>query len=409
MNDDIFNIIGKMSDNIEVIQLHTFLQLNKNDIKNYLKYTYVILSKNLVPLINKFIIFKQKYGSLVEQTIYRDMTIQKFITRLIKKRAVTFSGQVDRYTLRNGLKGFGSWQMIGTDYQQTPLIMNDYLTYDELEINAFLGTSIYTPFLNQGQFRNNGLPGSDFERNGIIIYQPGIRIHSINYMEWKFIIVDPVQNTLENGYGPNNKTIKGHYMDLWAKFYDVQYFPLYEEVLSYTDHRYIKLENFKDIFLDTLLLQKRIRYNVLLFLKEANIRAYAINKYAFCYIDTKSFDLSNAIFDYIHKEYINTIKSIISTRNYKNISNIYFSTNTPNEILNEKIGHIQVEVGTRNPFTSLRDDSRILIANVGTNSNSYPGNEIFEHISSGSNIATGSYTSIIGNPEINRLLSYYIY
>ena len=108
-------------------------------------------------------------------------------------------------------------------------------------------------------------------------------------MEWRYMIVDPDQNTIKNGYGPNNEYEKnGRYLSMWANFYQIDYFPLFSEVeteyLTYPKgkERFYKLTSGN--YLDIFIYKKRIRILAEVFLKEANYRSKKINKYGFCYL-----------------------------------------------------------------------------------------------------------------------------
>lgn len=135
------------------------------------------------------------------------MTESELIKRLFEKRAVSFTGNADSYLLRDGSRGVGQWENIGTDYEHGKLVLSDYLSYDEIEIAAFLNLSCFTPFLNNGSRNNNGELTEYKQSNGIYIGQVGARFQRHNRMEYRFMMIDSGQNTKENGYGPNNNSI----------------------------------------------------------------------------------------------------------------------------------------------------------------------------------------------------------
>lgn len=437
-------------------QIESLFRLSNEDIYNYFKYTYIFSDKRIIKLIEDFLVYKLMFGFNIEKNKYIDYTKStedniipispyKFIGRLIKKRALMFESRSDKYKLRDNTTGYDGWKYIGTDYEKPPLLMNDYLTYDELEISAYLCMSVYTPFINKCNNRNKATDdGDDHERNGIVVCQTAPRLDKSNIMEWRFMIIDPAQNTIDNGYGPNNETMYGVYMKLWAKFYGVDYFPLYEEILTkntgpsdvYIDpvtgnkllNRYIKLPNYKDIYLDSFLYKKRIRIIAELFLKEANIRAMNSSKKAFCYVvglglglESSNPGLSHWCVTELQKKFmLDVYLDILETEKFEYISDIYLS---------KFVDHLEQEIeiptyinginilNSRDhkymyPSENLRDPTKLLVRNTEWNSNSYIGNEYFENNLSNSDAsitACSCYASIIGNPDINKFEKVYLY
>ena len=69
----------------------------------------------------------------------QDITLIGFIDRLIAKRPLKFVGDIDSYILRDTRQtGAGNWESIGADSEAAPLIIHDYMTYDEIKLASFL-------------------------------------------------------------------------------------------------------------------------------------------------------------------------------------------------------------------------------------------------------------------------------
>ena len=98
---------------------------------------YPIIHHRVYDLMIKFLDLKKRVGSEVEKEIYKDISIESFIDRLVGKRPLVFVGERDTYVLRDkgkgewveGKMGADVWHSVGTDKETEPLVMADYLTY----------------------------------------------------------------------------------------------------------------------------------------------------------------------------------------------------------------------------------------------------------------------------------------
>ncbi len=88
--------------------------------------------------------------------------------RLLEKRPLMFVGLRDRYVLRNhdpndeaGRDGMGGFEAVGTEAETPPLLMRDYLTYDEVKLSALLATCSPTATINKGDRHNKGISGKE--------------------------------------------------------------------------------------------------------------------------------------------------------------------------------------------------------------------------------------------------------
>jgi hypothetical protein len=86
-------------------------------------------------------------------------------------------------------------------------------------------------------------------------------------MEYQDMVVSSTQNVLENGYGPcrTEPSLK----DVFAKFYDIEYFPTFTE--------------FSGFFNDSIYL-RRIQITIETFLIEANSRGLKTNKRVYVHV-----------------------------------------------------------------------------------------------------------------------------
>lgn len=75
-----------------------------------------------------------------------------------------FMGAQDKYILRDDPEHkirAGGFEDIGTKRERAPLVMADYLTYDEMKISALLATCSPTSTINRGDRRNKGFEAEE--------------------------------------------------------------------------------------------------------------------------------------------------------------------------------------------------------------------------------------------------------
>jgi len=372
----------------------------------YIENSWILVPTKILELIKNFILFKRIYGSKIEIEFYASMDANKMLKRIYRNRPLGFMGGNDFYLLQNCTEGIGHWETIGTSNEQEPLVLNRFMSYDEIEISAFLNVSIFTPFINKGSRKNYGKREEDCQPNGICIGQIGPRFQKQNRMEWRYMIIDPEQNTVENGYGPNNTTTGGMYLSLWANFYGIDYFPLFTEVETNDSGRFYKMNN--GTYLDILVYKRRIGYSAEVFLKEANHRAGKIGKQAFCHV----VGLGLGVWLIAAIQNVLTIEvylEILSAGNFPNISDLYFAwfNITDQEFkLPNSIGNIHIHKGFRDPSERLNDPGKLLVANWAWDANSYIGNEYWcgNLGSSGDPAAScSSFIAYIANPDLHDI------
>ncbi len=373
---------------------------------NYVENSWLLVPTKLLTIIKNFILFKKSFGSDVEKNFYTDIDTKTMIFRLFKNRPLSFVGGSDSWMLKDKTDGFGRWETIGTSKESSPLLLKDYMSYDEIELSSFLSISIFTPFINTGARDNSGRPEPNCQPNGIYIGQNGSRFERRSKMEWRYMIIDREQNTLENGYGPNNNTKNGSYLSIWANFYSVDYFPLFTEVEVDETGRFCKLNTGN--YLDLFVYKHRIKILAEVFLKEANYRAKKINKKAFCHVvglGLGAWKLSS-VRDIQTVITIEVYLELIANGVFEHISDLYFSWfNIPKIGINipTHLGNTQIYTGHRNPAEQLDDQNKLLVANWAWDPNAYIGNEYWcgNLRASGDPAASCcSFIAYLGNPDL---------
>lgn len=318
----------------------------------------------------------------------------------------SFYGMKDDILLQgnNDLKyGEFPFDAIGTAEEADPLVLENFLSYDEMAVGSLIGMSTPVHFINNGERFNCGVraippPGKlsyDYEKTGIYIGLVGTRFERPGKMAYKFMMITPEQNTNENGYGVDGTA--NAYMQHWAEFYALANFPTYEEAKEM--HQTDKEGNFVKVgtthfFFNAEVFRKHCFYLASLFLREADDRARGAGKRAFCHVvglglgewavkgvegDQKMIMLK-AYFD------------VMKTLKFKSISAIQFSWfNIESvDILHEGAsltvedkaeltfdgGLTRVYFNRADPAARLPDDHKddLLVAMYAWDSGSYPGN-----------------------------------
>ena len=201
---------------------------------------YPIIHHRVYDLMNKFLDMKRNVGSKVEKDIYKEVSIESFIDRLVSKRPLVFVGALDTYVLRDqgegewveGKMGADVWHTIGTDKEKEPLVMADYLTYNECKLAALLGASTFTVTANKGGRKNSGVwagDEEDWERRGLIVGLVGPRMHKEGAMECQEMRVMEEQNS--------KSVAKDSVLQLFANFYGMERVATYKEVKRAFDHK----------------------------------------------------------------------------------------------------------------------------------------------------------------------------
>lgn len=88
-------------------------QTTEEILKGNINSVYPVLHENALILYSEFLQHKRKFGTDIERELYKDMTLEMLIDRLLRKRAVAFVGPRDRYMLIDGFGRSGKWELIG--------------------------------------------------------------------------------------------------------------------------------------------------------------------------------------------------------------------------------------------------------------------------------------------------------
>ena len=134
-------------------------------------------------MIDDFLALKLEHGTEQEKNLYTGMTRERFMTRLLSCRPLCFFSQEDSYLLKatsatsRRPTGMGGFEDIGTSRERPPLVLADYLSYDEMAISALVNVAVPTHFINRGGRFNEGKREvtGEFERHGVYVACVGAR------------------------------------------------------------------------------------------------------------------------------------------------------------------------------------------------------------------------------------------
>ena len=412
--------------------------------------TRPIVTKNTIILFINFLKIKKKYGTNIEKKIYENLTTHELIQRLITKRPLAFYSSIDSHLLQNEHFDQGMQFMnIGTDKEQKPYTLKNYMSYDEIMLSSLMSISTPTYFINNGSRHNSGKPTpiNEHEISGIYIAQIGARFEKPTLMDGKFCIISREKNTLENGYGIRtnkeyktisyNEMTKRKYLDIWCNFFNVEYIHTFAEALKIynnniiTDNKnkkyiphFLKINN--NYLFDTHLYKKRMQVVVDIFLTEASNRArYSKSKKAYCHIIGLGLGVWK-IHDIQEQIYLSCFATALENKTYKYISDICFSwfdnaycsllfginsgnfykSINNNNTNNNTNNNIKIIFSKREPADKLtgENEGKLLVAQYAWDANAYPGNEYWTSSLTGSGDPAAACCSTISelqNPDIN--------
>jgi hypothetical protein len=378
--------------------------------------TYPIMHQSVHRLIDDFLAYKKQQGSAQEKNLYRAMTRHDFITRLLTKRPLMFMNASDDYLLRDGKSrgsAYDAFELIGTDRERAPFVLKEYLSYDEMQIAALLGVSVPTYFINEGDRYNRGEPGKkgSFEEEGIYVGLVGARFEKPELMEWQHMVITPSQNTIQHGYGLQNKQVPEK-LRVWEAFYDAK-FPTFDEVQHDASGRYLKISS--DKYFDTLVYQRRMRAVVEPFLLDANERGKRAGKKVYLHAVGLGTGVW-AIHDSQNKLLVEVFAQVMRDHTLSPVADIDFSwfgdvTDCGGVQHGKKFmqhhNEITIHFSKRNPAAKLTGvhAGKLLVACYAWDGNAYPGNEYWNGALSASGDPAAICCSTLGelqNPEINR-------
>jgi hypothetical protein len=232
--------------------------------------TRIIAPHNIHILIDSFLTMKRSCGTSAEREIYKNMTIQEFIERLWGIRPwACYDAYDSENLLCNDVNKRGEknpFENVQNASLTDEVSLKNCFSSAERMVGAFFGISSPTYFINSGERHNKGKigPENSYEEHGNIAGMIGPCFEKRWLMDWKYMVVDKVQNTKENGYGKDRQDSKENSADLalWAQWYGVSHFPSFEEVEKeekYNQESYIKIKYINEhIFLNKEIYKKRL-------------------------------------------------------------------------------------------------------------------------------------------------------
>lgn len=423
---DLINNSDKFADRISfptqdnLIKNFATTQQLQDEVVEHAQGTRPLIPLRVWSFIPKILDHKKKYGSSVEKELYEEMTPTQLVDRMIQKRPLVFCESSDSYLLRDGTTGVGGFENIGTDHEEE-LRLEDYQSYFEMSLAAFISLFVPTHFINNGSRDNFGIASTEetHEPKGIYVGMVGARFERPGLMEWAHMVITANQNTAENGYGrdadlANPKTAE---LRLWAELYQSklghQYaFPDYEEASQDKTGRYLLIG--KGIYLDTYVYRERMKLVVESFLLESNERAKQQGKQA--YLHAVGLGLGVWMLHPTQTDLlVDVYADLLREHKLDHISDIDFSwfkgsqkcgEASDQDIFDNRGHSIKIHFSKRNPADKLtdEDEGKLLIAQYAWDSNSYPGNEYWGGALNASGDPAAACCSTIPelqNPEIN--------
>lgn len=393
------------------------------EIGRFAEDSYAIMSHKVGPLMLNFIAIKKKFGTPLEQEVYKAIsTPAQLVDRLLQKRPLMFMGSQDSYILQDDYAGDGGFDDLSTK-TGSHLQLKDLISYDEMLVSALLGVSVRTHFINSGSRRNQGALGAKgtFERDGVYVGLVGARFERTGLMEWQHTLVTEHQNIPDNGYGKDRK--ENPLVSLWASFYNLPkderghpFFPSYAELSPLPDaklkeHGYMRLSEGHMIF-NTRVYRARMRLVIEPFMCDANHRAEKLGKSAYLHLVGLGLGVWQ-LFDGQGVLFVEAVKEVLQEVPLPHISDVDFSYFTPgaSDALppSDEVpcsgGHkVAVRYSRRDPAAPLADANKLLCAMYAWDANSFPGNEYWANMLSASGDPAAACCSTIPylqNPFVN--------
>ena len=327
--------------------------------------------------MNVFLIY------LFFRTLYESATVPGLVEKLLCQRPAVFINSWDHFLLLDGTPGFGGFEHVGhDDNPKKELCLSSFNSYDEMRLSALISVSSLSPFINDGGINNCGVVGNgvSHELEGVIVGQVGARFEKEGFMEWQDCIIKRNQNTIENGYGKDNKRPESRLLQAWANLWGVDYLPTFDEVNDKPDiYEYIHI---KDAYLHKNIYKARIQMLAEVLLVDASTRAHERKTKAFVHVE--GLGLTVWIISSVQKQlYIEAWIDAVNCLPHsvtRHISFINFSSSLATTILGLKSGDKIPTTDIKILFTARERLERVprghlLAANYSLDSNAIAGSK----------------------------------
>lgn len=398
--------------------LYEYAEQHKADLEELGPQAKILVHKDTHELAMSFLELMQREGTSKEKAVYGSLTPELFVLRLIKQRPLTFWLPQDCYKLKTQELGEGGFELVGTEGERPPLLLESVISYDEMAISSLVSVSVKTPFFNDGARNNCG--GKDttvgvYPFNGIYTGAVGARFERELVMEYAHMVVTPQQNTKENGYGAEASGRRADVLRIWAKFYGRDRLPDWKEanedlepgILAQTGSKHHRYAQLPGCLLDRDIYKSRMRKSIEPFLLDADDRARAVSAKAYVHVvglgvgawalhEITQTDLMLEVYRDLLMEY--------TLSNVGTIDFSWFSGSCNKSTVQSD--RIQIVFSRRNPAEAVQPDE-LLVAMYAWDGNSFPGNEYWDGNLDNSGdpaAACCSAIALLQNPDLNPAL-----
>lgn len=384
-------------------------------IGDFAQRTRPIAHAALLGLLREFLVVKQNHGSAAERRLYSGMDEWDLVDRLLCSRPLAFVGPADSWLLKSGERAHGGFDQVGTDGERKPLLLENLLSYDEIQLSALLGVSVPTFFVNCGDRYNAGKPGipGSFVESGVYVGLVGTRFEREERMEWQHMVVTAEQNTVENGYGPVDPE-QYPLLACWARFYrQDDGFPLFPQIdgTVQSDEDFLPLSQG---YLNVAVYRRRLRMSIEPFLLDARERAREEGRRAYLHVVGLGLGVwgvhqrQGQIMCDVYAELLREHREF-----GEHVSDIDFSwfpagCTCGGSDDGGMVEDIRIHFSARSPADPLEDPDRLLVAMYAWDGNAFPGNEYWLGSLTASGDPAAACCSLIPelqNPDINRAVS----
>lgn len=383
-----------------------------------------ILHSDTVALLREFLDVKRAHGSAVERALYASLDVCGLVDRLVRCRPLVFVGCGDSFVLRDGTtRGHGGIETIGTDRECAPLLLADYMSYDEIGLAALLGVATATFPINSGSRRNNGLRGraGTHVHEAVYVGMVGTRFEVADQMESRHMIVSAHLSTAVRGYGPPGPV--GYREDplltAWARFYGLAdsahpehppYFPTYEAARADNTGRFVRVAGAGGAvdYLDTLVFLRRVRHSAELFLLEAERRGAEARSRVYAHVVGLGLGVWR-VARAQNRLFVDGFIDALRLHDLPHVAAVDFSwvLEAPEAAaIAGAVGGVELVFSQRNPFDppDARFGECLVVAMYAWDGNSAPGNEYWDGALSASGDPAAAACSTIPelqNPDVN--------